>query len=54
MRSWDEKSVREEALKYKRKGDFQKGSNLAYQYAWRHNLLMGLVLHLYFLSPTMG
>ena len=39
MRSWDEKSVREEALKYKRKGDFQKGSNLAYQYAWRHNLL---------------
>ncbi len=39
MKSWDEKSVREEALKYNRKCDFQKGSNLAYQYAWRHNLL---------------
>ena len=39
MGHWDEKSVREEALKYKRKCDFQKGSNLAYQYAWRHNLL---------------
>ena len=39
MGKWNDKNVREEALKYNRKCDFQKYSNLAYQYAWRHNLL---------------
>ena len=39
MGNWDEKSVREEALKYSRKSDFYKGSCGAYQYARKHNLL---------------
>lgn len=39
MGKWNDKSVREEALKYKRKCDFQRYSNCAYQYAWRHKLL---------------
>jgi len=39
MGIWNEKSVREEALKYSRKSDFHKCSSGAYWYAWKHNLL---------------
>lgn len=39
MGSWNEKLVREEALKYSRKSDFHKCSSGAYLYAWKHNLL---------------
>jgi len=43
---WTEEGVRKEALKYKRRWDFQNACGGAYQYAARHGILKSVCKHM--------